>query len=68
MLKFNIMFCDDNYTKIYLNHYKEKSGSKTLKYFEDTLYNHNFARGDKSYLVNVNEVVKYVDKKVAFWH
>ena len=33
--------------------------SKTLKYFEDTLTELGFARIHKSYLVNVNAVVKY---------
>jgi len=33
--------------------------SKTLKYFEDALSEFAFARIHKSYLVNVNEVVKY---------
>jgi two-component system LytT family response regulator len=33
--------------------------SKTLKYFEEALKDHIFARIHKSYLVNVNEIVKY---------
>jgi two-component system LytT family response regulator len=33
--------------------------SKTLKYFEDALSEHTFARIHKSYLVNVNEIIKY---------
>ena len=33
--------------------------SKTLKYFEDILQTYSFARIHKSYLVNVNEIVKY---------
>ena len=33
--------------------------SKTLKYFEDALLEFPFARVHKSFLVNVNEVVKY---------
>ncbi len=57
----NILFCkaDDNYTEIYLNNNKKKLVSKTLKYFEEALKNSNFARVHKSYLVNVNEIVKY---------
>jgi two-component system LytT family response regulator len=57
----DIMYCkaDDNYTEIYLNNNKRKIVSKTLKYFEDALSNSSFARVHKSYLVNVNEVVKY---------
>lgn len=61
----NILFCkaDDNYTEIYLNTNKKKLVSKTLKYFEEALSNSSFARVHKSYLVNVNEVVKYVKGK-----
>lgn len=61
----DILYCkaDDNYTEIYLNTHKKKVVSKTLKYFEDALDGSNFARIHKSYLVNVNEVVKYVKGK-----
>ncbi len=57
----DIMYCkaDDNYTEIYLNNNKKKLVSKTLKYFEEALSDSNFARVHKSFLVNVNEVVKY---------
>ena len=55
-----ILYCkaDDNYTEIYLEN-KKILVSKTLKYFEDALADFPFARVHKSYLVNVNEVVKY---------
>ncbi|WP_281542362.1 LytR/AlgR family response regulator transcription factor [Maribacter aestuarii] len=55
-----ILYCkaDDNYTEIYLEN-KKLLVSKTLKYFEDALSEFPFARIHKSYLVNVNEVVKY---------
>lgn len=61
----DIMYCkaDDNYTEIYLNNNKKKLVSKTLKYFEDALTDSGFARVHKSYLVNVNEVIKYVKGK-----
>ena len=61
----DILFCkaDDNYTEIYLNNNKKKLVSKTLKYFEDALNGGGFARVHKSYLVNVNEIVKYVKGK-----
>jgi two-component system LytT family response regulator len=61
----DIMYCkaDDNYTEIYLNNNKKKLVSKTLKYVEDSLKDSNFARVHKSYLVNVNEIVKYVQGK-----
>lgn len=60
-----ILFCkaDDNYTEIYLLNNKKKVVSKTLKYFEEALNNFSFARVHKSYLVNVNEVVKYLKGK-----
>ncbi|WP_108246266.1 LytR/AlgR family response regulator transcription factor [Muricauda brasiliensis] len=56
----DIYFCkaDDNYTEIYLEKRKIVV-SKTLKYFEEALQSHSFARIHKSYLVNVTEVVKY---------
>ena len=60
-----IMYCkaDDNYTEIFLNNNRKKLVSKTLKYFEDALSDSGFARIHKSYLVNVNEVTKYVKGK-----
>ena len=56
----DIVFCkaDDNYTEIHLES-KKILVSKTLKYFEEALSEFPFARIHKSYLVNVNEVVKY---------
>ncbi len=56
----DILYCkaDDNYTEIHLEN-KKILVSKTLKYFEETLAAFSFARIHKSYLVNVNEVVKY---------
>lgn len=56
----DILYCkaDDNYTEIYLEH-KKIVVSKTLKYFEEALSGFSFARIHKSFLVNVNEVVKY---------
>lgn len=61
----DILYCkaDDNYTEIYLKNNKKKLVSKTLKYFEDILVDSSFARVHKSYLVNVNEVVKYLKGK-----
>jgi len=60
-----ILYCkaDDNYTEIYLKNQKKKLVSKTLKYFEDALTDMGFARIHKSYLVNVNEIIKYVKGK-----
>ena len=64
----NILYCkaDDNYTEIFLNTNKKKLVSKTLKYFEVALLNHNFARVHKSYLINVNHVIKYVKGKGGY--
>ena len=61
----DILYCkaDDNYTEIYLNNNKKKLVSKTLKYFEEALNGASFARVHKSYLVNVNEVIKYMKGK-----
>lgn len=61
----SILYCkaDDNYTEIYLNNNKKKLVSKTLKYFEQALTESGFARVHKSYLVNVNEVTKYMKGK-----
>lgn len=61
----NILYCkaDDNYTEIYLNTNKKKLVSKTLKYFEEALSDSNFVRVHKSYLINVNEVIKYLKGK-----
>jgi len=56
----DILFCkaDDNYTEIYFEN-KKKLVSKTLKHFQETLLQYTFARIHKSYLVNVNAIVKY---------
>lgn len=55
-----ILYCkaDDNYTEIHLEKQKILV-SKTLKYFEDALLGFPFARIHKSYLVNVEAIVKY---------
>ena len=56
----DILYCkaDDNYTEIYLAE-KKHLASKTLRYFEEALEAYPFARIHKSFLVNVNEIVKY---------
>ncbi|MEN8787964.1 MAG: LytTR family DNA-binding domain-containing protein [Flavobacteriaceae bacterium] len=56
----DILYCkaDDNYTEIHLLN-KKILVSKTLKYFEESLSDFGFARTHKSFLVNVNEIVKY---------
>ena len=61
----DILYCkaDDNYTEIYLTNNKKKVVSKTLKYIEASLSDSHFARVHKSYLVNVNEIKKYIKGK-----
>ena len=61
----SILYCkaDDNYTEIYLNNERKKLVSKTLKYFEDALTDSGFVRVHKSFLVNVNEITKYLKGK-----
>lgn len=56
----DILYCkaDDNYTEIFLAD-KKILVSKTLKYFEEALAEFHFVRIHKSFLVNINEVVKY---------
>jgi len=56
----DILYCkaDDNYTEIYKAD-KKILVSKTLKYFEESLSEFHFVRIHKSFLVNINEVVKY---------
>ena len=56
----DIIYCkaDDNYTEIHLKNTKLVA-SKTLKYFEEALQEFPFARIHKSYLVNINTIVKY---------
>ncbi len=56
----DIVYCeaDDNYTKIYLDK-GQKLVSKTLKYFEESLHVYGFVRTHKSYLVNVNRIIRY---------
>ena len=60
----DILYClaDDNYVEIFLEN-KKILESQTLKYFEDALTDFPFASTHKSYLVNVNEVVKYRKEK-----
>jgi two-component system LytT family response regulator len=56
----DILYCkaDDNYTEIFMANRKIMV-SKTLKYFEESLGQFHFVRIHKSFLVNINEIVKY---------
>ena len=48
------------YTRIVINDAKDIVASKNIKEFEDTLVaNNNFIRTHRSYLVNINYIVRY---------
>ena len=51
---------DSNYTILLLKNNKKLIVSATLKEIEEALEDHSFARVHRSYLVNLNEVEKYV--------
>ena len=51
---------DSNYTILLLKNKKKIIVSCTLKEIEESLEDHSFARVHRSYLVNLNEVEKYV--------
>jgi len=57
----NILYCqaDSNYCKIICIDGKELLMSKTLKYVEELLANELFFRIHKSYLVNLNYIIKF---------
>ena len=51
---------DSNYTILHLKEKKKKVVSCTLKEIEELLEDHSFVRVHRCYLVNLNEVEKYV--------
>ena len=51
---------DDNYTILFLNDRKKMIVSCTLKDIEELLQDYSFIRVHRSYLVNLNEIEKYV--------
>ena len=51
---------DSNYTNIFLKHNKKIVVSRTLKEIEEMLDGYSFVRVHHSYLINLNEVEKYV--------
>jgi two-component system LytT family response regulator len=57
-----ILYCesDDNYTRVILKNTKKIVVSRTLKEIEEMLEDHSFIRVHRSYLVNINEIEKYV--------
>jgi two-component system LytT family response regulator len=58
----NIISCesDSNYTILWLKDKQKIIVSTTLKEIEESLEDYSFARVHRSYLVNLNEVEKYV--------
>jgi two-component system LytT family response regulator len=58
----SIISCESesNYTNLHLKNKKKLLVSVTLKEVEEVLEDHSFARVHRSYLVNLNEVEKYV--------
>ena len=58
----NIISChaDSNYTILFLKNKQKITASRTLKEIEEMLEDHPFARVHHSFLVNLNEIDKYV--------
>jgi two-component system LytT family response regulator len=57
-----ILYCEasSNYTEIFLTDNRKYVVSRTLKEYEDILAEQNFYRIHHSYLINLNEIKKYV--------
>jgi two-component system LytT family response regulator len=51
---------DDNYTIFLLKDKKKVVVSSTLKEIEEILVDHSFVRVHRSYLINLNEIEKYL--------
>jgi len=51
---------DSNYTIVLLKNKQKLVVSRTLKDIEEMLEDHSFARVHHSYLVNLNEIEKYI--------
>ena len=58
----NIISCssDSNYTVLYLKNKQKITASRTLKEIEEMLEDYSFLRVHHSYLVNLNEIEKYI--------
>ena len=58
----NIISCssDSNYTVLYLRNKQKITASRTLKEIEEMLEDYSFLRVHHSFVVNLNEVEKYV--------
>lgn len=59
-----IVFCksDSNYCELKLTGNRKITASKTLKYFEEILPSSQFVRIHKSYLVNIQQIKKYLKR------
>lgn len=59
-----IIYCksDSNYTELILTKARKIIASKTLKFFTSNLPSNKFTRIHKSYLVNIEFIVKYLKK------
>jgi len=51
---------DDNYSSIQLKKSKKLLVTRTLKDMEEILEQHSFIRVHRFYIVNLNEIVKYI--------
>ncbi|PCJ87311.1 MAG: DNA-binding response regulator [Flavobacteriales bacterium] len=51
---------DENYTNFHLTTDEKILVSKTIKYFDELLQDHNFFRTHRSHLINLNHIKKYV--------
>jgi two-component system LytT family response regulator len=58
----NILYCEssDNYTNIFFKGGKKMLVTRSMKEMEELLEDHSFARVHRSFLVNLNEVERYV--------
>lgn len=57
-----IIYCEasSNYTKLFLNNGREYIVSRTLREYDELLSDYNFYRVHNSFLINLNEIKKYV--------
>ena len=58
----DILYCEatGSYTTFYLKNKEKLVTSRTLKEFEELLHDHAFYRIHHSYLVNINEITRYI--------
>lgn len=58
----NILYCESDgpYTTFFIKNADKIITSKNLKEYEDLLSDHNFFRIHKSYLINMQEIKKYI--------